>query len=127
MEEGVSNVPYPFSSIGKSTSGGSWQIAALETQLSNCDIVLPSKMQIDGTLYVPRMMGTLPNGSSPMFMTQQRSNQAPSGYYNPHHHQQMMLMMQHQQQPSSAIADDVVLPTSTLTHPPRNVQNHADN
>ncbi|VDL58219.1 unnamed protein product [Hymenolepis diminuta] len=71
-------------------------------------------------------MSTLPNSSAPMFMTQQRSNQAPAGYYNPHH-QQMMLMMQHQQQPSSAIADDVVLPTSTLTHPPRNVQIHADN
>nr|CDS33135.1 roundabout 2 [Hymenolepis microstoma] len=90
-------------------------------------VVNPSMSGQNGTLYVPRMMGTLPNSSAPMFMTQQRSNQTPSGYYNPHHHQQMMLMMQHQQQPSSAIADDVVLPTSTLTHPPRNVQIHADN
>lgn len=68
---------------------------------------------------MPHMIGTIPN---PTFMAQQRSNQP--AYYNPHH--QMMLMMQ-QQQPSSALADDVVLPSSTLTHPNRNIQVQADN
>lgn len=77
----------------------------------------------NGTLYMPHMIGTMPNAA---FMTQQRFGQPT--YYNLHQHHpgQMMLMMQ-QQQPSSALADDVVLPTSTLTHPSRNAQIHADN
>ncbi|VDD82881.1 unnamed protein product [Mesocestoides corti] len=84
----------------------------------------------DGALYMPHMMAkglgamqpSMP--AAPTFMTQQRG---PPSYHHPAppitgDHQAMMLMMQQQQQsahPISVLADDVVLPTSTLTHPNR--------
>ncbi|VDM27166.1 unnamed protein product [Hydatigera taeniaeformis] len=67
-------------------------------------------------------MGTMPNAA---FMTQQRSGQP--AYYNLHQHHPGQVMLMMQQQPSSALADDVVLPTSTLTHTNRNTQINADN
>ncbi|VDK33402.1 unnamed protein product [Taenia asiatica] len=84
--------------------------------------VVTTRPSQNGTLYIPHMVGTMPNAA---FMTQQRSGQP--AYYNLHQHHPGQVMLMMHQQPSSALADEVVLPTSTLTHPNRNAQIHADN